>query len=290
MSREYVVRALKLNPYALFRMNLELRLLAVLFFPSLVRKARQAKASFTPLKEHFYSLRIIPGEISGGPLANHIKRYDFARQFCAGKVVLDAACGVGYGSGYLADIANKVIGVDIGADAIAYAKGHYQKENIEFKTMDIHNLDFADKYFDVVCSFETLEHLSNPQKYLSEVKRVLKEGGVFIVSTPQAKRTVVKPKNPHHKVEFSQDDFRRLLEGYFVKVEIFGQRRLQSSAHYYLQKVDILHLRDRLPAFLRRRICHNLSTRSWDEAALEDFVISKEKMGRAAELLGVCYR
>lgn len=235
-----------------------------------------------------YPERIIPKETFGGPLASHLKRYEFAKQFCAGKLVLDIACGVGYGSACLAETAKEVVGGDISEEAILYAKEHYQKENIRFKVMNAGHLEFPDKYFEVVCTFETLEHLENQEKYIAEAKRVLTDEGVFIVSTPYAKRTIYKPKNPYHKIEFSREDFQSLLERYFSKVEIFGQRRLQSTIHHYLQKIDVFHLRVFLSSFARRRICHITATRSWDEAGLEDFVIGREKIGKAQELIGVC--
>ena len=235
-----------------------------------------------------YPERIIPSQTFGGPLAAHLKRYEFAARFCRGKVVLDAACGVGYGSGYLADIAKEVIGVDISAEAITYAKEHYQKENTRFQAMDVCSFDFPERYFDLVCSFETLEHLDHPLNFLAEVKRVLKEDGILIISTPQAKRIVIKPENPYHKVEFSKNDFNDALGKYFTKVEIFGQRRRQSSAHHWIQKIDIFHLRGLLSNPLRRKICHSVATRSWDEAGLEDFIISNEAVRRATELIGVC--
>lgn len=239
-------------------------------------------------KTNSYPERIIPEQTSGGPLSSHMKRYGFAKSFCTDKIVLDTACGVGYGSYYLSEVAKEVIGIDISENAVTYAKEHYRRENIQFRLMDAQRLEFPDKYFDVVCSFELLEHLKDPERYLTEVKRVLKKGGICIISTPRAKKTIYSPKNPYHKQEFSQRDFGNLLKKYFNQADIFGQRRLQSSRHYYLQKIDFFHLRAWLPAFARRKICHALSTNSWDEASPEDFVINKERINRATELIGVC--
>ncbi len=278
-ARKYIIEALKLNPLALFWPNFEFRLLATLLFPRLMKKLRGW---------NFYPERIIPNETSGGALATHLKRYEFARQFCKDKVVLDAACGVGYGSNYLADVAGEIIGLDISREAIAYAKEHYQRQNIHFEIADIHKLNFHDGYFDAVCSFETVEHLDNLQIFLAEVRRVLKKGGVFIVSTPQAKKTVSTPKNPYHKTEFSKNDFRDLLNKYFADVQIFGQRRRQSTLHYCLQKIDVFHLRAKLSGLLRKKICHALATHSWDEANLEDFTITKDKIRQVLALIGVC--
>ncbi|MDP3732372.1 MAG: class I SAM-dependent methyltransferase, partial [Candidatus Omnitrophota bacterium] len=239
-------------------------------------------------KLQMYPQRIIPKETYGGPLAAHLKRYDFAKPFCMDRIVLDAACGVGYGAHYLAQVAREVIGIDTSREAITYAQEHYQKGNIQFKVMNVHNLEFPDKYFDIVCSFETLEHLDEPKRFMFEVKRVLKENGIFIVSTPHMRRTTHNPKNPYHKAEFSHKELESLLKEYFINVEIFGQRRLQSVFHYYLQKIDIFHLRALLPNFLRRKICHTVKTQAWDEAGVSDFVISKEGLKRATELMSVC--
>lgn len=237
-----------------------------------------------------YPERIIPEETFGGPLASHLKRYDFAKPFCTNKIVLDAGCGVGYGSCYLAEVAKEVIGVDNSEEAIAYAKEHYQRENIQFRVIDVHKLTFPDRYFEVVCSFETIEHLDNPGGFVLEIKRLLKDDGVFIISTPYVKKTNYNPKDPYHKIEFSSEDFQDLLSKHFMQVEIFGQKRLQSIFHFILQKIDILHLRAILPTFLRQEICHAVGTRSWDEANLEDFLISKERIRQSTQLLGICSR
>jgi ubiquinone/menaquinone biosynthesis C-methylase UbiE len=236
----------------------------------------------------YYIERIIPEETKGALLVSHIKRYSFAKQFCEDKIVLDAACGVGYGSHYIAEVAQKVIGVDISKQAIAYAKSHYQKENVVFRVMDIHNLEFPDSYFDLVCSFETIEHIDEIKKFLSEVKRVLKRNGKFIVSTPRARKTNYDPKNPYHKTEFSYSDFQSILEEYFNKVQLYGQRRVQSSIHYYLQLIDIFNLRSKLPSFVRRKGAYATGTKSCDELDLDDFVINEEKLDRAFALVAVC--
>jgi glycosyltransferase involved in cell wall biosynthesis/SAM-dependent methyltransferase len=284
--RKYALQALKIMPFALFHTPLVSYLLIMLLPSSLIRRVRLLKQSKAISSNH--PERIIPKKTYGGSLAIHLKRYDFARQFCQGKIVLDAACGVGYGSSYLASVAKEIIGVDISEKAISYAKEHYQRDNIQFKVMDIHNLGFPDKYFDIVCSFETLEHLDNLERFISKVKHLLKDDGIFIVSTPQVKSMNYSPENPYHKVEFSYKGLGDLLRKYFVKVEIFGQRRLQSVFHYYLQKIDILHFRALLSVSLRHRICHTLATKAWDEMDLQNFVISKNNINRAIVLIGIC--
>lgn len=286
--RVYALKALKSHPSVLFRSRLGLQFLASL--TPFIIQARHKLKILLSRKTPFYPERIIPEETFGGPLAAHLKRYNFAKPFCIDKVVLDAACGVGYGTYYLAEAALEAVGIDAHGQAVNYAKAHYQRENIRFKVMDVSNLEFPDNYFDVICSFETLEHLDDPEKYIAEARRVLVGDGLFIVSTPYVKNTTHNPKNPYHRVEFSRSDFQAILEKYFKRVEIFGQRRLQSNFHYYLQKIDVFYLRAILPRLLIRKFCHTAGTRSWDEADAEDFVVSKDNIKRAGELIGVCYK
>lgn len=284
--RKYTLWALKKIPFALFHLRLAFYLLIALLPVSLVRRVRLWKQSLAISSDH--PERIIPKETHGGSLAVHLKRYDFVRQFCQGKIVLDASCGVGYGSYYLAEVARQVIGIDISEEAIIYAKEHYQRDNTKFMVMDIRNLEFPDNYFDIACSFETLEHLEEPERFVSKLKDLLKEDGIFIVSTPQPKSINYSPEDPYHKVEFSYKGLEELLRKYFIKVEIFGQRRLQSIFHYYLQKINVLHSWALLPGSLKRSISHALATKTWDETDLQDFVISKKSINRAVALIGVC--
>ncbi len=143
-----------------------------------------------------YPERIVPDEESPGIVALHLKRYLFSAPYCAGKVVLDAACGVGYGSAELGHVARRVIGVDVDEATIAYARTRYGDDNVEFQTMDVSSLRFDDDSFDVVVSFETIEHVADREAFLREVTRVLRPSGTFIVSTPNARRTTARLRTP----------------------------------------------------------------------------------------------
>ncbi len=107
----------------------------------------------------------------------HIERYQFAQQFLKPDwIVLDAACGSGYGSEILSKKAKKVIGIDINQEAINYAQNHYSQPNITYLVGDLNqNLNFPDEYFDAIISFETIEHVRNQHLLLAEFKRVLKK-------------------------------------------------------------------------------------------------------------------
>ncbi len=120
----------------------------------------------------------------------HIARYIMARRYVPTEgLVLDAACGLGYGSAMLAcdRPGVKVVGLDNSDYAIAYGRACYQSvyPNTEFQTGDVCDLSrFADESADLVVSFETVEHLREPEIFLAEVRRVLKPGGRFVCSVP----------------------------------------------------------------------------------------------------------
>lgn len=235
-----------------------------------------------------YPERIIPDETEPGIVAAHLKRYDFALPLCVGKDVLDAACGVGYGSSFLAETAARVVGVDVSKESVDYARRRYGGPRIEFHVMDVEDLTFPDASFDAVCSFETIEHVRDPARVVSEAARVLRPGGVLVISTPHVAVTTTSPENPHHRIEFSRPDFDALLRTCFPEVEMYGQRRLQTPAHRLAQRLDVLGLRRRL-AFLRRG-SRLLGTPPTEEMTLDDLVIAPDGIEQARELVAVCRR
>jgi SAM-dependent methyltransferase len=230
--------------------------------------------------------RIVPDETEPGVVALHLKRYAFAEQWCRGKEVLDVACGAGYGSARLGAVAARVVGGDRDAEAIAYARRRYGRANVEFLVLDAASLPFEGAAFDAVCSFETIEHLEDREAYLREVARVLRQEGVYLVSTPRAATTTLRPENPHHFVEYSSGDFERLLRSHFETVDLYGQRRLQTRRHRVLQRLDVAGLRRR--SALLRRASALTGTPATAEATLDDIVIEQTQIERASELVAVC--
>jgi hypothetical protein len=115
---------------------------------------------------------------------------------------------------------------------------------------------------------------------------VLRPGGAFVVSTPRAERTVLRPDNRFHEVELAREDFEALLRTRFDEVELYGQRRLQTRRHRLLQRADVLGLRRRL-TFLRPA-SRLLGTPPMAEVGSEGIVIERDRLDRAAELVAVC--
>lgn len=230
--------------------------------------------------------RIVPDETSPGIVALHLKRYEFAAPSCRGAEVLDAGCGVGYGSAFLGKVAKRVVGVDRDTDAIAYARERYAGPNVEFRVGDLLALDVPDASFDAVCSFETIEHVDNTEAFAAEMARVLRPAGVFLVSTPRVDVTTAAPANPFHRVELSRADFESLLRRFFGEVELFGQRRLQTARHRLLQRADVLGLRKRL-TFLRPA-SRLVGTAPMAEVTADGIVIERYGLEQATELVAVC--
>jgi SAM-dependent methyltransferase len=233
-----------------------------------------------------YPERIVPAETSPGILALHLKRYEFARGWCESADVLDAACGVGYGSAYLAETARKVVGVDRSAEALDYARDEYARPNVQFVEGDLLALPFPDGAFDVVCAFEAIEHLDNQRAFLSEAARVLRPDGTLLVSTPRVDRTNSEPENPFHRIELSRADFEGLLREQFGEVDLYGQRRLQTRRHRVAQRLDVLGLRRRLPAL--RPASRLLGTPPTVDVSLDGIAITRDRLDDASELVAVC--
>jgi 2-polyprenyl-3-methyl-5-hydroxy-6-metoxy-1,4-benzoquinol methylase len=230
--------------------------------------------------------RIVPDETEPGIVALHRKRYEFAQPYCRGRDVLDAGCGVGYGTALLAADARSVVGVDLDPDAIAYARCRYGAANVEYRVGDMTALELDTGSVDVVCAFETVEHLDEPERFVAEARRVLRDGGLLLASTPHVKRTNARPENPHHSREYSPRDFDALLRERFGTVELLGQRRRQTGRHRAMQRLDVLGLRKRMP-FLRGIGKAVTGTAAMADVSSVEIEITPELSG-ATELIAVC--
>jgi len=174
--------------------------------------------------------RYVP-ELKGSIQLEHLHRYALACEYVQDKVVLDIACGEGYGSAMLAESAKRVWGVDIAEDIITYAKTKYKKVNLQFKIGSCAEIPLKDSSVDMVVSFETIEHHSQHEAMMSEVKRVLKPGGAIIISSPD-KHTYSDLRsydNQYHVKELYYDEFKNLLKVNFNNVVIYGQRIVYGS-------------------------------------------------------------
>jgi O-antigen/teichoic acid export membrane protein/2-polyprenyl-3-methyl-5-hydroxy-6-metoxy-1,4-benzoquinol methylase len=167
--------------------------------------------------------RIVPGKTPEALFREHEERYTFAGQYVSGKDVLDVACGSGIGTSFLRGAgARSVCGLDIDQDAVAFAKARYG--DCIFAQSDATDLCLANSSVDVVVSFETLEHLEDQRRFLTECHRVLRSGGMLICSTPNATVYRWYGMNPYHVREHTRRGFSRLLAEHFVGLTLFSQR------------------------------------------------------------------
>ena len=176
-------------------------------------------------EERFEGANVIDAGKLSPYWGEHTARYAFALQYIEDKSVLDIACGTGYGLGFLKEKAKLVTGVDVSIEAASEARNECG-ENASVLLGDGLNLPFADESFDVVTSFETLEHLHGRGEFLAELKRVLRRKGFLILSTPNANYTKPvngKPSNPFHIFEYQPEELRSELENYFAVQKFFGQ-------------------------------------------------------------------
>lgn len=147
--------------------------------------------------------------------AIHLSRYALARGSVRGKRVLDAACGEGYGASLLKKWgAQSVEAIDIDKQAIEKATNLFAQKDIHFQCHTCEELPFEDASFDMVCSFETIEHLAHPEAFLREIRRVLKTGGIVIMSCPNDPyyKQFGAPDNPFHKKQYTYFDFKEMVE------------------------------------------------------------------------------
>ncbi len=162
----------------------------------------------------------------------HWHRYLFAWRIAQGRRVLDAACGEGYGSALLARTAQSVLGLDIDATSIAHARERYTRENLSYDVGDATQLDVTPASFDLVVSFETLEHVEAQERMIDSFARALTDDGVLVVSSPD-KHTyseVAEFRNEFHTRELYREELLAMLKPHFPHVRLYGQKLLFQSA------------------------------------------------------------
>lgn len=215
--------------------------------------------------------RLVPALVldDDATLKEHLLRYKFACKNIKGGRVLDIACGVGYGTYMLSGFSSEAVGVDISKEAIEYASNRYKASNLVYKNMDAVNLCFPDTYFDAVVSLETIPSIEDYERFLKEIHRVLKAGGVLVLSTP-TRDTVPKGKTVHvwyHKHEFVVEEMVELLEPLFNSIEIWQQKLAYYSRFYKKIRLALRYF----PTHFLGHLSNMLEKRSKDLSSLSGF-------------------
>ena len=156
----------------------------------------------------------------------HIARYLFASQICAGKRVLDVGCGVGYGSHLLARSgAERVVAFDVSPETIDHARSFYAHPNLSFEVQSADSFHF-DETFDVVTCFELIEHVDRQAEVLSRIGEALTPDGCLVISTP---RPLGEKRSRFHTKELSPFEFLHLIESRFPYNAVFFENNHFSS-------------------------------------------------------------
>jgi 2-polyprenyl-3-methyl-5-hydroxy-6-metoxy-1,4-benzoquinol methylase len=232
--------------------------------------------------------------------------------------VLDYGCGSGYGSNLLAGHAKTVVGMDIQPQIIDHCIKTYSSPNLSFLKKDPNYcLPFEDDSFDVIVSFQVIEHIPKVKNYLLEFNRVLRGGGVLLITTPNKKYRLLPfqmPSNTEHLREYRLGTLEKQLKAVFKNVEIhgvYGRTDEINSIEYKRVKPSILKgyvyhplrrlLHSALPphfiltvkkvkrTILKRSAaeCPSISSEIVNQYSLDDFVVGTD-CRKCLDFLGIC--
>jgi 2-polyprenyl-3-methyl-5-hydroxy-6-metoxy-1,4-benzoquinol methylase len=237
--------------------------------------------------------------------ARHLAAYRVAASMVGGRTVLDAGCGEGFGTQLLAGHAKEVTGFDYSADAIAACRRLWSegRPNLRFEQVDLSRPGPAGERFDVVLSFQVLEHMREPAPFLAALAGRLAPGGVLLLTTPNRLRTV--SENPYHVREYTADELRRELAAVFRHVDVRGihgnekVERFEEGRRRAVERIlrlDPLGIRRLLPRrvveFAFARLARIVRRQARPEGAPaivpEDFELRDDAVDRALDLVAEC--
>lgn len=247
----------------------------------------------TKTRWRFTGERLVPGAAWLQPMrVENLARFRFFAQHASGARVLDLGCGAGEGTDYLRrERVWSVTGVDIAIETLMMARREYGADTV-FSAMDVGALAFADASFDAVVSVEVIEHLSAPEFYLREARRVLRPQGTFVLTTPNRLRSSPRPELrwPEHVCEYSPDELSNLLHDMFSSVELWGEQVLIYERHPLRRLARRLApiIKPWLPHWLRVRALPVIQMSIQPTLSLDDVCITQSSVDDAPTLIAMC--
>jgi 2-polyprenyl-3-methyl-5-hydroxy-6-metoxy-1,4-benzoquinol methylase len=200
-------------------------------------------------------------------MARHVAAYRWAMTQAAGKTVLDVGCGEGYGTMMLAGVAAAVVGLDR-AEAVAAASARYRGPNLAYRSTDLGRLPTIEERFELVVSFQVIEHVPDPADFLAGLRHCTAVGGRILVTTPN--RLMSVSENPYHLREWTAEELLALARPVLPTVRMLGVHgservlaweRERGAQVQRILRFDPLGLRHRLPGFLVRGVFPKLARR-----------------------------
>jgi ubiquinone/menaquinone biosynthesis C-methylase UbiE len=178
----------------------------------------------------------------------HLRAYDEAVAHATGRDVLDVGCNTGYGTLRFLPVANRVVGVDVSPRAIEAARERALDGRPEFIVTTGFELPFPAGTFDLVTSFQVLEHVPDPVAFLRELARVARPGGTVILATPNAATRLypgMTPWNRFHVHEYVAAELADLLRSVFPRVTLLGMFGAPELYETEIRRVDAARQRIR---------------------------------------------
>ena len=237
-------------------------------------------------------------------------RLQFAYEYALTKIpdnsyVLEVGCGDGYGTRMLSEKTKKIIGIDVDKQAIEEAKNKYGTDKCVFQVYDGQELPYSNDTFDAIASFQVIEHVNDDKGFVSEINRVLKKGGIFMVTTPNKTYRLKKgqkPFNPFHVREYYPEELEELLRTAFKNVEMCGIRGTEVVQKIEVSRVQnpglnrIINLRKIVPEPLKpfaikliKIIKKTNPKRDFlEKFKTSDYYVIKDNLSESLDLLGIC--
>jgi SAM-dependent methyltransferase len=221
----------------------------------------------------------------------HLTAYRFLLPFVHGRRVVDLGCGEGYGTEILASAAREAVGVDLAPEAIYHARRAYEREGLRYDYRDIYDTRLEEGSFDVAVSLQVIEHLHEPDRFMGEARRLLRPGGLCIITTPNGdilSPGCDQPINPFHIFEFDARGFEEYLARFFPEVEVWGLHHAGMLFwHERLAVYDRRYWRFRMPEKLNRLIYGRWYIPS---IGLKHFAWKKGDLDQAVDFMGFCFK
>ncbi|TAL48078.1 class I SAM-dependent methyltransferase [archaeon] len=255
--------------------------------------------------------RVMPGNFSSKEeyiiYLRHLFAYEFAKSnIPKNSSVLEVGCGEGYGTSMLSKSVAKIIGIDPDKDTISHASEKYGSGNCTFSAYDGTKIPYDDGTFDAVVCFQVIEHVKDDAGFISEINRVLKSGGILILTTPnKALRLKVgqKPWNRFHVREYYANELEDLLRNFQESkvMGIQGNNEIQKietdriNQIQHIVKLDPLNLRKLMPNTLKSIAIKVLKRKKTagsndflEKYSLKDFHIVNGNLEESLDILGLC--
>jgi SAM-dependent methyltransferase len=236
----------------------------------------------------------------GVDMERHLAAYRWAAELAPGRSVLDAGCGEGYGASMLAEKAARVLAADRN-EAIAIASSRYRHPRLAFRAIDLMELGSLGERFDLVLSFQVIEHLPDPAGFLRALRACTAPGGTLVVTTPN--RLMSVSENPYHLREYTAPELHELaapilpgvrVRGMNVSERVLAYERARGEQVKRILRLDPLGLRRLIPEAVVRvvfaRLARLVRRRVGAAGALpavgpEDFQVRDDDLAQALDLV-----